>query len=211
MQAEYPNHWLPRSISCRQACRRSILGNQRWLDRVIDQSPAIFSPALHGRGRLTIKLTLWCLAMMAANGDSFVDYSYPDLDSWRYGGKGYVHNTSGTKKAKLSRNDSHQEPDLQRAAGEGACEVDNPSFISTAPGYREEEDEVDKEDDDQTELGAPIRRKKVTIEKHTVNRKLYFVDAKGNKKDTSKEEWRKVDGGYELIGRKHVYFTKKFP
>ena len=70
----------------------------------------------HGSNRLTIKLTLWFLAMMATNGDSFLSYSYPDLDSWRRGENGYVHNTSGAKKSKLSKRDQAQEPDFGQAA-----------------------------------------------------------------------------------------------
>jgi hypothetical protein len=31
----------------------------------------------HGPGILTIKLSLWSLAMMAANGDRCIGYSYP--------------------------------------------------------------------------------------------------------------------------------------
>ncbi|KAK3304881.1 uncharacterized protein B0T15DRAFT_537917 [Chaetomium strumarium] len=58
----------------------------------------------HGRGRLTIRLALWCLAMMAANGDNHIDYWYPDLDSWRLAKEGYyVHNTTGAKKRRLDR------------------------------------------------------------------------------------------------------------
>ncbi|KJZ70541.1 hypothetical protein HIM_10085 [Hirsutella minnesotensis 3608] len=68
----------------------------------------------HGEGRLTIKLALWCLSMMATNGDSFIDYSYPKLDSWRHGSKEYVHNASGVSKSRLSGSDSHIEPDPDR-------------------------------------------------------------------------------------------------
>ncbi|KAK1762573.1 hypothetical protein QBC33DRAFT_501041 [Phialemonium atrogriseum] len=82
--------------------------------------------AAHGYGNLTIKLSLWCLAMMATNGDAFIDYSYPGLDSWRAADKGYVHNTSGAAKAKLSKEDAFQEPDpdrpwRERAAHEAAA------------------------------------------------------------------------------------------
>lgn len=49
--------------------------------------------ATHGPGKLTIKLGVGCLAMMAANGNSFIDFRYPDLDGWCSGDGGYVHNT----------------------------------------------------------------------------------------------------------------------
>lgn len=74
----------------------------------------------HGRC-LTVKLALWCLSMMATNGDRFVDYSYPGLDTWRRDERaGYVHNTSGKAKRKLSRDDACQEPDPQGPTRENA-------------------------------------------------------------------------------------------
>ncbi|KAJ2898884.1 hypothetical protein MKZ38_003604 [Zalerion maritima] len=205
----------------------------------------------HGRGRLTIKLALWCLAMMATNGDSYIDYSYPDLDSWRSGERGYIHNTSGARKAALSGIDHYLEPGqaAEESAGpsnalrhEGADTYDNilswaghnPVPLSPANqsedvpqlsqagnafgGPVDEEGEAYEEkgrgrgdDDDHTEVGAPPKRINVRVEKRTITRKVYFVDAKGNEKETGKAEWRKVAGGYEFQGRKHVYFTKKLP
>lgn len=61
--------------------------------------------------KLTVKLTLWFLAMMATNGDRYLDYSNPDLNNWRRDGMGYVHNTSGAKKSELAKGDKEQEPD----------------------------------------------------------------------------------------------------
>ncbi|KAI1819218.1 hypothetical protein F4861DRAFT_158627 [Xylaria intraflava] len=58
-----------------------------------------------GEGHLTVKLALWCLAMMATNGESFIDDSYPDLNTWRKEGEQYVHNASGARKSKLDEND----------------------------------------------------------------------------------------------------------
>ncbi len=52
---------------------------------------------------LTVKLALWCLAMMATHGDNHLDYEYPPLDSWRKERGRYVHNTSGVTKKALSR------------------------------------------------------------------------------------------------------------
>jgi len=54
--------------------------------------------------------------MMVTNGDRFLEYSYPSLDSRTR--KGYIHNTSGISKAKLSESDSHEEPDPDRAKRE---------------------------------------------------------------------------------------------
>ncbi len=66
--------------------------------------------ATHGH-HLTAKLALWALAMMALHGDSYVDYSYPDLNTWRVRqGGGIVHNTTGATRARSSRNRKMQEP-----------------------------------------------------------------------------------------------------
>ncbi|KAH6627772.1 hypothetical protein F5144DRAFT_283697 [Chaetomium tenue] len=262
-----------------------------------DPEYAIVPWAAHGRGRLTIKLALWCLAKMASTGDNTIDYCYPDLDSWRIAADsaGYVHNTSGARKARLSERDRHAEPNHgeepsawageqqgddggQPSAAAAAWEAGEaglrlglglglgPEYHSslagpsTATGYddahfsqvssplaegavefegyaggRAEDvgggdggdgpreynaddyddgdggNDEDEDDDDQTVVGPTVKRLVVTIQKSRLGKKLYFVDAKGNDRTTSREKRRKVEGGYELGGRKHVYFTKKFP
>ncbi|KAH6988152.1 hypothetical protein BKA56DRAFT_479076 [Ilyonectria sp. MPI-CAGE-AT-0026] len=86
----------------------------------------------HG-DKLTVKLTLWFLAMMATHGDRYLDYSYPDLNSWRRDGNGYVHNTSGAKKSQLAEGDKEQEPDPDREARE-AREAGNASQAGGSAG-----------------------------------------------------------------------------
>ncbi|RSM14359.1 hypothetical protein CEP52_001372 [Fusarium oligoseptatum] len=206
----------------------------------------------HG-SRLTPKLALWFLAMMAANGYRFLDFSYPDLDSWRRCDEGgYIHNTSGAKKSKLSRGEQVQEPDLgqvtQNWDGAGEHEEwnrDEPSFSQISDDFggdqlgnygEEEEDEEegaeasgedDDDDDDEDEdegseeehaggeVGSSSRPQKksieVRIQKSKSGKGLYFLDAKKHKKKTTKKEWTKIEGGYMLPGKKHVYFAKKFP
>ncbi|KAF4989222.1 hypothetical protein FDECE_14785, partial [Fusarium decemcellulare] len=78
-----------------------------------------------GQGKLTIKLALWALAMMATNGDRYIDYSYPGLDTWRWGDGHYVHNSSGATKTSLSQHEIHQE---SHPAG-GNCEITAPGSI----------------------------------------------------------------------------------
>ena len=56
-----------------------------------------------------------------------------------------------------------------------------------------------------------LKRVPVTIQKSKRTRRLNFVDFKGNTRYTSRKEWKKVDGGYELVGRKYVYFATGFP
>ncbi|KAH6848205.1 hypothetical protein B0I37DRAFT_354835 [Chaetomium sp. MPI-CAGE-AT-0009] len=218
----------------------------------------------HGRGRLTIKLALWCLAMMAANGDNYIDYWYPDLDSWRLAKEGcYVHNTTGAKKRRLDRegeigdsslgysdlpgpSTGQDVPYFSQAAspfpgweGEAGHEEDEEHYEyaeenaeEEEEGPEEDEDEhkgkgkqravaqgaprgggVDdyNDDDNRTVVGPVVQRTKVTIKKHRFSSKLTFVDAKGNERVTTREEWEKVPGGYQLMGRKNVYFTKHFP
>uniref|UniRef100_A0A0B7JJ87 Uncharacterized protein n=1 Tax=Bionectria ochroleuca TaxID=29856 RepID=A0A0B7JJ87_BIOOC len=64
----------------------------------------------HGEGRLTIKLALFCLCLMAARGKS-IQTSYPPLDSWRRDKNGYVHNTAGLFKDGISRGDNLFNPE----------------------------------------------------------------------------------------------------
>lgn len=190
----------------------------------------------HGSGRLTIKLTLWFLAMMATNSDNFLDYSYPDLDSWSCGEDGFFHNTSGVKKSKLSRGDKAQGPDPEREAREweaawGAGGEDVPVFSQTGytdylpgdagdgsgegeneDGYDDDEEEVEEDQEEGWGSARPQKKSmEVNIQKSKLGRGLYFLDAKNKKKNTSKKEWIKIEGGWMLSGKKHVYFTKKFP
>jgi hypothetical protein len=70
----------------------------------------------------------------------------------------------------------------------------------------------DSNNDNRTVVGPVVQRIKVTIKKHRFSSKLTFVDAKGNERVTTREEWKKVPGGYQLMmGRKNIYFTKHFP
>ncbi|KAK5989704.1 hypothetical protein PT974_07960 [Cladobotryum mycophilum] len=75
---------------------------------------------------------------MATNGDRHIDYSYPDLDTWRRGEKGFVHNTSGATLSQLSKKHRMQEP---HASDQGT----GPSSAAAGPsgytyGYGVEED-----------------------------------------------------------------------
>ncbi|KAK2036349.1 hypothetical protein LZ31DRAFT_616197, partial [Colletotrichum somersetense] len=49
-----------------------------------------------GKGKLTIKMALFCLCLMAASGVSYIDSNYPPLDSWTQRSENrFLHNTSG--------------------------------------------------------------------------------------------------------------------
>ncbi|KAJ3556124.1 hypothetical protein NPX13_g10205 [Xylaria arbuscula] len=83
----------------------------------------------HGK-RLTVKLALWCLAMMAVNGDNYIDYSYPALDSWRMDSYGrFIHNISGATKKTLTAGDHYVEPGPHRLGREEE-ERDNVAYVS---------------------------------------------------------------------------------
>ena len=181
-----------------------------------------------GTGRLTVKLALWCLAMMSANGDNFLDFSYPGLDTWRKAEKGHVHNTSGAIKRRLNRDDVHQESDPERAAREAAQagpsvyaeepeEGDTgrvadgvPQFSQTVVASGEGYAHSGDGDEEEEEVPAP-KLKTVEIKRRRSDKTLYFVDAKGKEVDTRKSKWTTVPGGYQLRGKKHTYFTKSFP
>ncbi|KAK5989677.1 hypothetical protein PT974_07932 [Cladobotryum mycophilum] len=75
-----------------------------------DPEYAVIPWGSHGTGVLTIKLAFWCLSLMATNRDRWIDYSYPQLHSWRRAENGFVHNTSGATKASLSPEDVYKEP-----------------------------------------------------------------------------------------------------
>ncbi|RSL79757.1 hypothetical protein CEP52_017487 [Fusarium oligoseptatum] len=236
---------------------------------------AVIDWAASGQGNLTIKLALWALAMMATNGDRHIDYSCPDLDTWRWADGHYVHNSSGATKPSLSKRDVYQkafsvggnsevnipgciettsEPQWiddpqnqfagESAAGTGqsrshhgnipihrhdGTSIDNRTqdqphvhdpmsqftVSDSGPAY----DHLNEEDDDtRTEVGSSHHRRRgkrsrtgVTIHVHEKGGGFHYKNAKGGKIDTEKREWRRVEDGYELEGRSHVYYTKKFP
>ncbi|OAA63355.1 hypothetical protein SPI_03518 [Niveomyces insectorum RCEF 264] len=70
-----------------------------------DPEYAVIPWNAHGSHTLTVKLALWCLAMMSVKGGNDIRYAYPPLDSWQATDTGFVHNTSGATKSSLSRGD----------------------------------------------------------------------------------------------------------
>jgi hypothetical protein len=55
----------------------------------------------HGKGRLSVKLSVFCLSLMAIVNGNILD-DYPPLDSWRQEGRHkFIHNTSGFQAKKL--------------------------------------------------------------------------------------------------------------
>ncbi|KAL7794235.1 hypothetical protein V8C37DRAFT_401536 [Trichoderma ceciliae] len=93
----------------------------------------------HGPGTLIVKLSLWCLAMMAANGDRDIGYSYPDLNTWRQQErKGYIHDTAGTTLTRLPP------PHHLHAAAE-----DVPYYSQPGSAFGDDDAQEDEDDDDE--------------------------------------------------------------
>lgn len=62
--------------------------------------------AAHNTDKLTIKLSLFCLGLLAASGEGHMcDGGYPGLKSWRKMPKGYVQPATGQTKKRLEKKD----------------------------------------------------------------------------------------------------------
>ena len=73
----------------------------------------------HG-SRLTVRLGLFCLCLMAGYGSSDVRTRYPKLNTWwRQTTGAYRHNTSGLTKRKLGPRDKVEDPDAEEANADG--------------------------------------------------------------------------------------------
>jgi len=101
------------------ASGNSSFADEDPLDWAYDDPEYVAIPwSAYGVGRLSVKLALWALAMMAANGDNSLGYWYPGLNTWRPAVKGYIHNTSGATTNKLGGKDKLE--GHNPAGGEGA-------------------------------------------------------------------------------------------
>ncbi|KIH90546.1 hypothetical protein SPBR_00562 [Sporothrix brasiliensis 5110] len=235
-------------------------------------------------GKLTVKLALWCLAMLGTCGEKYIDYSYPPLDSWHFKGHRYVHNSTGESKDRAGPHDIIQGPDPDQASmeppssynevddaprndsfdfdgqGNGGGEEDEEQESGLAaqfdtslnvvdddadgPSWQASENKLSRDDqawagttnsdgndendnnddiddgDVDTVVAGPAFASKLKTVTVTVSKrkglgklfgKLYFTDHRGRQIDTEKAEWKKVVGGYEMLGRRHRYVTSQFP
>lgn len=164
---------------------------------------AVISWSDHGPGKLTVKLALWSLAMMAVNGGCGIDYSYPALDSWRQEGSKYVHNTSGATKTRLGRHDRMEGPDpvgatlKTVASGPGAWEGYTDEGVAEASGSGDVEDEVAYFSHARTPVGVVEEMVSGTVTQG-------FGDNDGEEEQVEEEEGEEDDGeeeeSYEVEG-----------
>ncbi|OAA61299.1 hypothetical protein SPI_05323 [Niveomyces insectorum RCEF 264] len=196
----------------------------------LDPEYAVVHWDASGRGRLTIKLAFWCLAMMASCGGYLIDYSYPDLKHWVPSNGRFLNSAAGVVLSTVPRgHTSSQQPQpavpsrpegSSHAQGSSsrhtthhrsAAEESGSSSTAGQDGFDSMEI-YDSDDGTDTVVGSKTKRRvPVEIRKKTISRKLYFVDQGGRERDTSKEEWEKVLDGYELELGRHIYVTKRFP
>ncbi|KAJ4308289.1 hypothetical protein N0V84_012187, partial [Fusarium piperis] len=81
---------------------------------------AVIPMSAHGKGRLTVKFSIFCLCLMAGYGYGNLDYGYPPLDTWRRMDRHkYIHNTSALVVKKLPNNATLFEPEQQESEGVG--------------------------------------------------------------------------------------------
>ncbi|KAJ8126543.1 hypothetical protein O1611_g7096 [Lasiodiplodia mahajangana] len=178
----------------------------------------------HGN-TLTIKLALWCLAIMAVQGERYIDFSYPALDSWR--------KDSGGREKALKGNIASVSEGVTRIEVVGE-DIPTSSLVGDTSGNtsggkgkqtadyqgdksREEGDDGGDgngdSDDDKTETGASKSDKycQTSIRRHGISRRLQYRDYRGTWRDTQKRYWEEVDGGFILRSKHHTYFITDFP
>ncbi|KAI0161778.1 hypothetical protein GGR52DRAFT_139543 [Hypoxylon sp. FL1284] len=89
--------------------------------------------AAHGEGVLTVPLALFCMALEAASDNNWIDYHYAKFNTWRqYDNGTFIHNFTGSVKAKLDRRDVLQNPQAWEAA-EPAESAESAEYAESTP------------------------------------------------------------------------------
>jgi len=176
----------------------------------------------HG-SKLTGKLALWAVAMMSLSGDNHIDYSYPDLDTWRKqaDGRGIIHNTFGATRSHAGRHCNMQEPnphwqlivqstkgkenddysggsDEDEATDDISEETDLPQFSRAASIAAHDDSMLPQQAGGQPSTcnpGKVTKDKRFIVEVKKQESKYTFKDAKGHTKSSIKSDWVKVDNG----------------
>lgn len=176
----------------------------------------------HGKGRLSIKLSVFCLSLMAAANGNILD-DYPPLDSWRQEGQHkFVHNTSGFQAKKLPHhatlcNWGQSDQDSASLGGPlGQQSSDQDAVYDPASDITDSAYHDDQSRPEQTIQGASSSsrpepgRRYISVEVTKRDHRLCFYDAK-KKMKTKRSEWTRTSGGWLYEGDKHVYFTAQLP
>ncbi|KND88548.1 hypothetical protein TOPH_06899 [Tolypocladium ophioglossoides CBS 100239] len=169
---------------------------------------AVISRTAHGRGRLTIKLSIFCLCLMAAGGNGSVDYDYPPLDSWRQVSRHkFTHNSSGIVATKLLTNATLYDPqqsDLDDAAQAGP---------SNYQASQSEHSQIGHDSQPPSPTHAKSSSKYTTVEVKRRNGLFCFYDMKKQLRKTKKSEWTRSQNpiGWVYQGGRHAYFTEHLP
>lgn len=118
----------------------------------------------HGH-RLTPNLALWALAMMSLNGDNDIDYSYPEVNTWRttfdHEPRGIRHNTSGAIRPRATRDIVVQERNPHMADIVDAYEREDGDVDDDLHEDDEDEDEDEDEDQDDEDENSPAHFSRV--------------------------------------------------
>ncbi|RTE69093.1 hypothetical protein BHE90_016528 [Fusarium euwallaceae] len=161
---------------------------------------AVIPMSAQGKGRLTVKFSIFCLCLMAGNGYRNIDYGYPPLDTWRHMDRhNYIHNTSALVAKKLPNNATLFEPEQQESESanqddefvSGVDTID--SRIHQAENEGPSRIPQDSRDDDLRHTEPTPQYITVDVKKR--DGKLCFRDVKRQVRKTKKPEWTQVSGG----------------
>ncbi|PNY27982.1 Uncharacterized protein TCAP_02092 [Tolypocladium capitatum] len=193
-----------------------------------------------GKGRLTVRMSLFCLCLMAISGYADVHDDYPPLDSWqREGPRLFRHNTSGFTATRLPKGASVVAPRAAASPDKDQSQVDNlDEYVEEGQDAEEGNEEEDyetgepvKDGDEeeemagekqgyQTQAGPSIGGSSGSKGKRTLHRvqlkgkngQYHFRDLDNERRWTKKRDWTRSDvGGWEYRGKKHVYFVEHLP
>ncbi|PMB69801.1 hypothetical protein BM221_004448 [Beauveria bassiana] len=165
------------------------------------------------KSRLTPKLALWALAMMATYGDSDIDYSYPQFNTWRTQPDGsIVHNTSGKKlngpcagcvvqeRGATAAAASSSSSSRAEASGSGhsrsgsSAQYVLPVYEAVPPVPR-------------LPALSPADSSYIEVRVRREGRRYFFSDYRGETQSSRRDDWERVSGGYLYLHKRHAYFT----
>lgn len=171
--------------------------------------------------RLTPKLALWALAMMATYGDADIDYSYPQFNTWRTQPDGsIVHNTSGNKlncpragcvmqergasasasaSTSTSRVEASGSGHSRSGSGAGARYV-LPVYEAVPP--------VPQLPAHVSQSLSPADSGYIEVRVWRDGRRYIFGDYRGEKRQSKRDDWERVSGGYVYRYKSRACFTK---